>query len=304
MRPYLCAPWVRRARPVRYAVVNPAAGPEVPVAQVRKPRSRAAVPAQCSRMISRAASAWPSRTASTSAACCRWECSRFRTRSGMPSSRPLTSARTAAYRAVREGEPHEFGEGEVEEGVLAAVLLGRGVAGALQRLAQPPGPGRVEAVRRAESGRAHLQDLAEPQGVLQRRRVGPPGRRVRACAGRADERTAVPPASRLHQPLVLKGLQDLAQRHAAHPDPLGQLPLRGQPLARRDQAQADHLEDLFHRLLEAVARPHRPEHRGEAVVARPRRAVPVRAPRRRARVSHPAVPLPKQWSFPIPYGPR
>ncbi len=178
----------------------------------------------------------------------------------------------------------------MEQGVLAAVVVEGGVAGALQRLAQPPRPGGVEAVRRAESGRAHLQDLPEPQGVLQRRRVGPPRRRVLSGAGRTDERTAVPAAPRLHQPLVLKGLQDLAQRHPAHPEPLGQLPLRRQPLARRDQAEADHLEDLFQRLLEAVARPHRPEHRGEAVVVRPRRAALVRAPRRRARVSHPAVP--------------
>ncbi len=52
-----------------------------------------------------APSASRSSTASTSAVCCRCECSRLRTSSGMPSSRSLTVARTAAYCAASVTDP-------------------------------------------------------------------------------------------------------------------------------------------------------------------------------------------------------
>ncbi|CAM5414953.1 hypothetical protein SALBM311S_12776 [Streptomyces alboniger] len=96
----------------------------------------------------------------------------------------------------------------------------------------------------------------------------PPPQLVLAADVRArqNKRSAVPPAPRLDQPLVLEHLQDLAQRHPADPEPLRQLPLRRQPLPARYQAQPDDLEDLLQRLLEAVAGPHRSQHRRQPVV--------------------------------------
>lgn len=73
-------------------------------------------------------------------------------------------------------------------------------------------------------------------------------------------------------PSVLQYLQHLAQRDPADPHPLGQLALGRKPFAARHQAQPDHLEDLFERLLETVARPHLPQYgiqpRDRAALAR------------------------------------
>src|SRR5690606_34382964 len=88
------------------------------------------------------------------------------------------------------------------------------------------------------------------------------------------ERAAVPPPPGLHQPLVLQHLEHLAQRHPADAQPLRQLPLGRQPLPAGHQAQAHDLEDLLQRLLEAVARAHRPQHRREPVPDRSGRTLP------------------------------
>ena len=149
-------------------------------------------------------------------------------------------------------------------------------------------------MRRAQPGRAHLQHLPEAQGVLDVDLRDPAPQLVLAArlSGRGQyERAAVPAAPALHQALVLEHLQHLAQGDPADPQPLGQLALGRQPLAAGDQAQPYDLEDLLQRLLEAVARAHRPQHRCQPVVGR---LAPV--------FGTSPYPLPKQWSSAIPYG--
>lgn len=162
----------------------------------------------------------------------------------------------------------QLGQGQVQQGVQPAVVGERGVVRAGQRVAQASRLFAVQAVGRAQAGRADLEDLPEAQHVLQVDHADPPPQFVLAARVRLrqHEGPAVASAPRLHEPLVLQYLQNLAQRHPTDPEPLGQLPLGRQPLAPRHQPEPHHLEDLFQRLLEPVARPHRPQYRGQPVL--------------------------------------
>jgi hypothetical protein len=72
-----------------------------------------------------------------------------------------------------------------------------------------------------------------------------------------DIGAAVATAADLDQPRLLESAESLADGDPADPQLFSQLPLGGEPLAQRDDAQLDRLAEPGDGLLEQVARPNR-----------------------------------------------
>jgi hypothetical protein len=202
---------------------------------------------------------------------------------GGPDGRVLRGQRSGAG---------QLGQCQMQKGVAPAVVGQRCIVCRRQSRTQPFRALVRQPVRGAQVGRAGLQHLTEAQDVLDIDGRHPAAQLVLAGADGAGEheRAAVPPSSALHQPLVLQHLQHLAQRDPADPEQLGQVALGGQPLATGHQAEPDHLEDLFERLLEAVARAHGPQHGAQL----PRGPVPAGL----AFLRHVPTSLPNNGSYP------